>query len=142
MIQVPASPPASSDAARKVMRANSSGDTAPELALRSALHRAGFRYFTHRRPISGFPCAADLIFPRSRLCVFVDGCFWHGCETHRRVPAANASYWGPKIARNVERDRRNNDFLRGMGWRVIRIWEHEPVEEAVARVAEALVAGA
>lgn len=123
------------------MLANSSGDTAPELALRSALHRAGFRYFTHRRPVKGLRCTADLIFPRRRVCVFVDGCFWHGCEAHRRVPVANAGYWGPKIARNVERDRRNNALLGEMGWTVVRIWEHEPVEEAVARVADALGVG-
>jgi DNA mismatch endonuclease (patch repair protein) len=124
------------------MQANSSGDTAPELALRSALHRVGFRYYTHRRPIRDLRCTADIVFPRMRVCVFVDGCFWHGCEEHRRAPVANSDYWGPKIARNVERDRRNNAILREMGWTVIRIWEHEPVEAAIGRIAEMLAARA
>ena len=120
------------------MKANRSKDTSPELAIRSALHRRGFRFFTHRRPLAGLRCTADIVFSRKRVCVFVDGCFWHGCSEHRRIPRANADYWVPKIQRNIERDRRNDEALRAAGWTVVRVWEHEDVSEAVARVTEAV----
>lgn len=120
------------------MRANRSRDTTPELAIRSALHQAGLRFFVHRRPLPELRCTADIVFPRRRLCVFIDGCFWHGCELHRRIPKRNAEYWGAKIARNVERDRRNDAALAEAGWTTIRIWEHEPVSAAIDRVIAAL----
>jgi DNA mismatch endonuclease (patch repair protein) len=107
------------------MRANRSRDTAPELALRRALHRAGLRFFVHRRPVAGVRCVADVVFPRFQLCVFVDGCFWHGCPQHRRPPKANSDYWRAKIARNAQRDRRNDVALAEEGWTVLRFWEHE-----------------
>jgi DNA mismatch endonuclease (patch repair protein) len=120
------------------MQANRSKDTTPERAIRSALHRAGFRFFVHRRPEAGLRCTADIVFPAKKICIFVDGCFWHGCEVHGRTPKRNAGYWQPKIARNVERDRRNDAWLGDAGWTVLRIWEHEPVESATARVAAVL----
>jgi DNA mismatch endonuclease (patch repair protein) len=124
-IAVPASPPAVSEASRKVMQANRSRDTSPELALRRELHRRGLRYFVHRRPLADLRCTADIVFPRKRLCVFVDGCFWHGCPVHSRTPKSNESYWSPKIARNAQRDRRNDVALAAAGWVSLRFWEHE-----------------
>jgi DNA mismatch endonuclease (patch repair protein) len=73
--------------------------------------------------------------------VFVDGCFWHGCPVHGRTPSTNSGYWGPKIGRNVERDAQQTSRLEAAGWTVVRIWEHEDPETAVARIATALGSG-
>lgn len=67
----------------------------------------------------------DFVFPKHRLAVFIDGCFWHGCTSHCRMPSSNANYWQRKIARNRKRDRLVCRTLEGRNWRVIRIWEHE-----------------
>lgn len=110
-------------------------DTRPELALRRALHRKGLRYFVDRAPLREFPRRrADVVFPRTRIAVFVDGCFWHGCPEHTRPSRANARWWTAKLQGNVARDRETDARLVDAGWWVVRIWEHEPVEEAAARV--------
>ena len=80
----------------------------------------------------------DIVFTRKRVVVFVDGCFWHGCPDHSRVPSANAGYWAPKLARNAERDREQAALLRAAGWQVVRVWEHEDVTEAVSRITDVL----
>jgi DNA mismatch endonuclease (patch repair protein) len=67
----------------------------------------------------------DFIFPRLRVAVFVDGCFWHGCPKHATQPKTNAKFWRDKIAGNKSRDRRVNSALRKRGWTVVRVWEHE-----------------
>lgn len=67
----------------------------------------------------------DFVFPRCKLCLFVDGCFWHGCPIHGRVPKSRQYYWAPKISRNRSRDRRVTTELRDKGWTVLRVWEHE-----------------
>lgn len=97
--------------------------SAPEMKVRRAVHRAGFRYRLHRADLPGKP---DLIFPRFRLAVFVHGCFWHwhGCK-RSRMPEANNAYWTRKIARNVERDKRNLAALGEQGWESRVIWECE-----------------
>jgi len=129
---------ASSDAIRRTMLKNRNRDTAPEVALRSAIHRLGLRYRVAARPIPGIRRTADLVFPRRRIAVFVDGCFWHGCPVHFVMPKTNEGYWRPKVARNVERDRSTDAALHAAGWEVIRIWEHESVDEA-AKFVEAVV---
>lgn len=67
----------------------------------------------------------DFVFPKLMMAVFVDGCFWHGCPQHATQPKTNARFWRDKIARNQARDRQANRLLRKLGWRVVRIWEHE-----------------
>ncbi len=130
---------ASSPAVRRVMQGNSrKRDTSPELAVRHAAHRLGLRYRVAIRPLEGSG-VADLVFPRSKVAVFVDGCFWHGCPEHFTPPRTNAEYWDSKIARNRQRDQRTSEALRADGWRVVRIWEHESPHEAALRIA-ALVA--
>lgn len=116
------------------MRANRSRDTAPELALRRELHRRGLRYRVNMRPIKAVRRTADVVFTRCKVAVFLDGCFWHGCPEHYRAPAANDDYWSAKLKRNVARDVQVNDLLHEQGWTVVRVWEHEPVEQAVARI--------
>lgn len=103
-----------------------------ERALRSALHTAGLRFCLHRRVES---VAVDIVFPGPRVAVFVDGCFWHGCPKHATFPKTNQEYWLPKLAGNRERDRRQTTRIRGAGWRVFRVWEHEclPVASKVVK---------
>lgn len=136
--RVPPAPAASSDEARQRMRANGSRDTAPELALRRELHRRGFRYRVDQAPLRSLRCRADLVFRRVQLCVFVDGCFWHGCPDHMSWPKANGEWWRAKISATIARDRRNDYLLSAAGWTVLRVWEHEPARLAADRVAAAL----
>lgn len=113
-------------AATKVGKGNRRTDTKPEVALRSELHRRGLRFRKdHPIRVEGRrPIRPDVVFTRARVAVFVDGCFWHRCPKHGNDPRSNSSYWGPKLARNVERDREVNTRLAAAGWRVVRIWEH------------------
>jgi DNA mismatch endonuclease (patch repair protein) len=121
------------------MLGNRSRDTAPEIALRSALHAAGLRFRVDARPVPSVPRRADVLLRGDRVAVFLDGCFWHGCPDHFRPPVTNASYWMAKIAGNRARDASTDALLRAAGWTVIRIWEHEPTEIAARRVAAVLV---
>nr|WP_276202972.1 very short patch repair endonuclease [Jiangella muralis] len=105
-------------------------DTEAELSLRRVLHARGLRYRVDAA-LPGLPRRrADLSFPRQRLAVFVDGCFWHGCPVHKTEPKNNAAWWAAKLARNIERDRETDAHLADLGWRVVRIWEHEDPELA------------
>ena len=124
------------------MRANRRTDTKPELALRHALHRLGYRYRKDYRLDldSGRRVRPDIAFTARKVAVFVDGCFWHACPEHGSKPRANEWYWGPKLVRNVERDRINDAALILAGWSVIRLWEHVPLEEAVRTVVAAISA--
>jgi DNA mismatch endonuclease (patch repair protein) len=131
---LPTPPPASSPAVRASMQGNRRKDTKPEVAVRSLLHRAGLRFRKHVRPLSGLRCEADIVFPRQRVAVFVDGCFWHGCPEHGGRPARNSDYWNAKIARNVARDRRNDDALAAADWTVLRFWEHDDPQAVLAAV--------
>jgi len=67
----------------------------------------------------------DFVFPKLKLAVFVDGCFWHGCPKHGRTPKTRTSFWFAKITGNKARDKRVNHLLRAKGWKVFRVWEHE-----------------
>lgn len=120
------------------MQSNRGKNTALELSIRSGLHRAGLRFRKHRRPLPDLRCEADVVFPRERLAVFIDGCFWHGCPEHATRPATNREWWATKLDRNLERDAKNDARLQEAGWVVLRIWEHEEVGAAVGRVAELL----
>jgi len=120
-------------------------DSAAERSLRSALHTRGLRFRLQRRIEK---VTVDIVFPRERVAVLVDGCFWHGCPLHATYPKTNTNYWLPKLAENRERDERQTNRLRNCGWTVIRVWEHDcfppamPVVTAIvstvraARVAE------
>lgn len=122
------------------MRANRRSDTKPEMALRQALHARGYRYRKDfRLDLTGARVRPDIVFTARRVAVFVDGCFWHCCPQHGTQPANNTWYWAPKLARNVERDRTADAALAAAGWRVVRVWEHESLDGAVAAVVAALV---
>lgn len=137
-MRLPPTPPPSS--ATKTMKANRSKDTGPELALRRALFARGMRYrIGVRITLPGRSVRPDIVFPRRKVAVFLDGCFWHGCPTHGRMPSDPTGYWGIKLARNKERDRSVDDAMRAAGWNVIRIWEHVQPEEAAQKVQDALI---
>ncbi len=113
-------------------------DTAPELALRRELHRRGRRFFVDRPVSRRCRVRPDLVFPRARIAVFVDGCFWHWCEEHAHLPKANAELWRQKLLANRQRDAANEAVLVGEGWQVLRFWEHEDSSVAADRVEGAL----
>ena len=117
-------------------------NTKPELALRSALHRQGYRFRKDLRLDlnGGARVRPDIAFTSRRVAVFVDGCFWHVCPDHGRDPTVNEWYWAPKLRRNVERDRAADTALAAAGWRVVRIWEHVALADAVTAVVVALAA--
>jgi len=121
------------------MRGNRRRDTRPELAVRSLLYAAGLRYrvdyplpFDKRR-------RADIVFPRQRLAVFIDGCFWHGCPDHYRTAKADiGGFWATKLQQNAARDEDTDRRLADSGWTVMRFWEHEDPHAVAERVSEAL----
>lgn len=125
---------ASSPEARARMQSNKSRDTKPELALRSAVHSLGLRYRVDARPLKALRRRADLVFPRAKVAVFLDGCFWHGCPVHHTVAAANASFWAEKVSTNRARDSDTDAKLADAGWVSVRVWEHEDPAEAAERV--------
>ncbi|MBA1365421.1 very short patch repair endonuclease [Burkholderia gladioli] len=108
----------------RVMQSIKGKNTKPELSVRSAMHRRGFRFRLHRRDLPGTP---DIVLPRYRLAIFVHGCFWHrhaGCS-RATMPSTNVEYWATKFSRNQERDRCVKEALHALGWAVFEIWECE-----------------
>ena len=96
-------------------------NTRPELLIRSGLHGLGFRFRLHRRDLPGNP---DIVLPRYRACVFVNGCFWHGHDCHLfKWPRTRPQFWRQKIGRNQAKDRESRHQLRDQGWRTLCIWE-------------------
>lgn len=120
------------------MQGNRSRDTKPELAVRKILHSRGFRYRVSQRPIPTLRRTADLIFSRSKIAVFIDGCFWHGCPAHYRAPGANAQYWVAKLERNRSRDIETTKMLQTEGWTVLRFWSHEDAGTIAERIEETI----
>lgn len=129
-------PAASSDATRKAMQGNRGHDTKAELAVRRLVHAAGLRYRVNARPEPDLRRTADLLFTRARVAVFIDGCYWHGCPEHLRMPTKNQDYWRGKIGRNQTRDLETTSRLEERGWLVLRFWEHEPPDRVAERVAQ------
>jgi DNA mismatch endonuclease (patch repair protein) len=99
--------------------------------LRSALHKRGLRFRVHRT-VPGTRRTIDVAFPKARVAVFLDGCFWHGCPLHQTFPKRNASWWREKIAANQDRDADTGRRLSANGWEVLRFWEHEDTEIVAA----------
>lgn len=108
----------------KIMRGVKQKDTRPEIAVRKALHAAGFRFRLHARNLPGKP---DIVLPKYKTVIFVHGCFWHqhsGCKDGR-IPASRIEYWKPKLRRNRERDKEKTLELEAAGWKVATVWECE-----------------
>jgi len=99
-------------------------DTAPEMIVRSLLHRLGFRFRLHRKDLPGKP---DIVLPKYKTVIFVHGCFWHqheDCKASVR-PTSNIEYWSKKLDRNIARDEENKAALKAEGWHVVILWECE-----------------
>lgn len=112
----------------RIMRGSRSRDTKPEKTVRSWLHLQGYRFRKNRKDLPGKP---DIVMPRYKLVIFVHGCFWHqhGCKISNR-PESNVSFWEEKFRRNKERDARNEQECRAMGWKVLTIWECKVINES------------
>lgn len=108
---------------RAQMMANIRGaDTLPERAVRRALWATGLRY---RKNVRVDGVRADIVFRKSQVLVFLDGCFWHGCPKHFVLARRNRGFWLTKLRENVSRDRQQTIWLESRGWRVLRYWEHD-----------------
>jgi DNA mismatch endonuclease, patch repair protein len=103
-------------------RVRGSGNRSTELRVVELFRRHGIHGWRRNVRISGRP---DFVFPRQRIAVFVDGCFWHGCSVHASTPITNRDFWTRKISANKGRDRAVAKALRSKGWNVLRIWQHE-----------------
>lgn len=121
------------------MQSNVGRETTPEERLRHAIAETGATFLADARPEAELRCKADFVFPEHRVCVFVDGCFWHGCPDHFTPPKSNRDWWEEKIAANVERDLRQAEELRRLGWTVLRVWEHELTPARLADTCERLI---
>ena len=130
-----AAPAPSSEGARQRMERQRRRDTGPEILLRRELHRLGLRYRVDVEPLPGLRRRADVVFPRARVAVYVDGCFWHSCPLHATQPKANSTWWASKLAANQRRDIDTDAHLAAAGWTVLRFWEHEDATVAANEIA-------
>lgn len=135
---VPSHPGSSSPALSARMSTAKRRDTAPEMLLRRELHRRSLRYRVVTKVPGNNRRTIDIAFPRQRLAVFVDGCFWHSCPEHGTQPSTNSGWWTTKLKANRDRDADTDRLLAEAGWQVLRIWEHETPADAADRVVEAL----
>ena len=123
----------------RVMAAvRSSGNHSTEVALMTLLKESGLTGWRRKWKLRGQP---DFVWPKQRLALFVDGCFWHGCPKHCRIPASNEEYWERKLSNNRVRDRSITRELRKAGWTVLRVWEHALKDfpsRVIARIRKAL----
>lgn len=125
------------DASRRMRRVRQK-NTSAELALRRELFARGLRYRIHVPVIAKPRRIADVAIKKLRVAVFVDGCFWHGCPLHATWPKGNAEFWRAKILANQKRDQDTDKRLCAAGWKVLRVWAHEPPEKAAIRIAESV----
>ncbi len=128
----------SKESTSRVMSANKGKNTKPEIALRRALNLQGIRnYRLHNKNLPGRP---DIAFPRAKIAVFVNGCFWHRCPICRpSFPKSNIEFWQEKFTKNKARDRKKKRELEKLGWKVIVIWEcqiKDDVESVVSKISD------
>ena len=122
-----------------------SKNTKPEIAFRklvsSSLYPLGYRYRIHYRGLPGSP---DVVFVSNKVAVFVDGTFWHGYKLDAKTTTLSKKYWLPKIQANIRRDKKVNRKLKALGWKVVRVWEHDirrKPEKILGRLTGALKIG-
>lgn len=122
----------------KIMRAVRSKDTKIEVAFRKVLWKKGFRYSKNSAKYFGKP---DIVLKKYETVIFLDSCFWHGCQKHFRMPATRKEYWEEKIERNKQRDKKVNQYYKKLGWKIFRIWEHDmqlKLDENIKKVIKTL----
>src|ERR1700734_1457594 len=114
-------------------RIKGGGNRSTEQRFASLLRGARISGWRRGSRLTGKP---DFVFPKLKLAIFVDGCFWHGCRKCRSIPTSNRKFWHAKLSRNRTRDAAVNRTLRRAGWRVIRVWEHDlrTPEKTFARI--------
>lgn len=127
--------PSSHEASSRMARVPQKG-TKAELGLRRILHSRGLRYRLHVTVLTKPRRVADIVFSSAHVAVFVDGCFWHGCPEHASWPKSNANFWREKIEANRVRDADTDQRLSALGWKTVRVWEHEDPSDAANRIAE------
>ncbi len=127
-------PKSSSPTVRFVMQRNTGRETHPEELLGTALNKAGFNFHRDLPPEPDLRIKADFVFPEQKICVFIDGCFWHGCPLHFKVPKTNSDWWQEKIEDNKIRDIRQSSELNNCGWIVIRYWEHDVTQNNLSTI--------
>lgn len=106
----------------KNMRAIQSSGTKIEILVCKALWRNGVRY---RKNVKNLPGKPDVAIKKYKIAIFLDSCFWHKCPIHFKQPKSNQDYWDKKIQRNVEHDKKINEYYSANGWHILRIWEHQ-----------------
>ena len=116
----------STETRSNMMRRVRQKNTKPEILVRSFLHNRGYRFRLHRKDLPGKP---DIVLPKHRTVIFVNGCFWHGhtCRKGKR-PTTNTNFWNEKLDRNISRDSANYSKLKKLGWQVVVVWECETAE--------------
>lgn len=128
---------------QEIMRHVKSKNTAPEVKLRSLLHKNGFRFRLNRKDLPGKP---DIVLPKYKAVIFVHGCFWHGhsCSRGHR-PQTNIDFWNHKIGSNIARDKKDIELLEAQGWRVLVVWQCEikkkNEEQLLAKIKDFLYSG-
>lgn len=127
--------PSSHEASSRMARVPQKG-TKAELGLRRILHSRGLRYRLHVTVLTKPRRVADIVFSSAHVAVFVDGCFWHGCPEHASWPKSNANFWREKIEANRVRDADTDQRLSALGWKTVRVLEHEDPSDAANRIAE------
>lgn len=121
----------------EIMSAVRSKDTKMEIAFRKAIWRKGFRYSKNSSKYFGKP---DIVLKKYKTAIFLDSCFWHGCKKHCRIPTARKKYWTGKIEKNKQRDKKVNRYYKKIGWKIIRIWEHnmKNINIIISKIAKTL----
>jgi len=127
--------PSSPEASHRMAKVRQKGTDA-EIKLRRELYRSGLRYRVSYQVLLRPRRVADVAFPGIKIAIFVDGCFWHGCPKHATWPKQNAEFWRKKIETNRARDADTNERLHAIGWKVLRIWEHESPVTAAEKVSK------
>jgi DNA mismatch endonuclease (patch repair protein) len=107
---------------RKNMQAIRSTNTKMEQFIAKELWNRGYRFRKNVKNLTGKP---DIAIKKYKVAIFLDSCFWHGCELHCIYPKSNTEYWAEKILKNIQHDRKINDYYSNKGWHLLRIWEHE-----------------
>lgn len=125
---------ASTPGVRLRMQAQRTRDTGPEMAVRRIIHNAGLRYRIDRAPVPGMRRRADMIFSPAKVAVYIDGCFWHMCPIHGRIPQRNSLWWEQKLRRNRTKDEEADRILKEARWVSVRVWEHEDPNIAAAAI--------
>lgn len=114
----------------EIMSRVKSRDSKMEILFRKELWKRGFRYRKNSGKYFGKP---DIVLPKHKTAIFIDSCFWHGCERHFRLPFVRRKYWTAKIERNKTRDKAVNRHYKTIGWKIFRVWEHE-IKKSPGRV--------